>query len=214
MSSRNNDAPSLGKKPKKEYILSPLRSSLAPIDLCYSDERSDSPIPSNSIQRSSKQKRVKEEDQIVKNEHSSKKVKTEDNKDKAISSSKTVTPKKPRRCGLCNETTDECHMQIYGKHCFNSCKKAIANHGAHNMTIQEINDIFFRSYLDAAEFYSQYKLNEEVDYSHLKDVHLPPCMAEITYEDTMIYFQKQINRVIRKKIQRKKDGSESMVRED
>ena len=80
--------------------------------------------------------------------------------------------------------------------------------------LPKISTTFFCSYLNAAEYYSMLKLNEVVDYSHLKDVDLPPCMVAITYEDTMIYFQKQLSRVIKKNIQRKKNRSQSMVRED
>lgn len=206
MSSNKKGTRSCTKNQRKKSSLSQL-SVVTPIDLCYSDETNDIQSPLNSIQRSSKKKRVKVEYDMTNDEYVSKKLKTEDN-------NKTVTPKKPRHCGLCKETTDECHMQLYGNHCFNSCKKAIARNGAQNMSAQDIDNIFFRSYLDAAEYYSQFKLNEVVDYSHLKDVNLPPCMAEITYEDTMTYFQMQLSRVIKKNIQRKKNCSESMVRED
>ena len=207
MSSNNKGTRSCTKKPTKKSSLSQLSVITPTIDLCYSDDSDDIQSPLNTIQHSSKKKRVKVEYDMTNDEYPSKKLKTEDNNE-------TVTPKKPRRCGLCKETTDECHMQLYGNHCFNSCKKAIARNGAKNMSAQDINDIFFRSYLDAAEYYSQFKLNEVVDYSHLEDVDLPRCMAEITYEDTMTYFQMQLSRVIKKNVQRRKNRSESMVRED
>lgn len=209
----NKDRRSCTMDTRKQSSLSPL-SKVPAIDLCYSDESNDDQVPFNNIQHRSKQKRVKVEEENTNNEHASKKVKTEDNNNETSGASKTVTPNKPRRCGLCNEPADECHMELYGKHCFSSCKKAIHRNGAKNMSAQDINNIFFRSYLNAAEYYSMLKLNEVVDYSHLKDVDLPPCMVAITYEDTMIYFQKQLSRVIKKNIQRKKNRSQSMVRED
>ena len=217
MSTRSKDAGSPRKKQKtrsSQFLVSG-QEQQPTIDLCYSDSDSDTHIPFNNIQRKSKNKNVKvEEEEGTPSEHLFKRNRTEDSKDGTVDSSVPVTPRrKPRYCGLCNQTLDECHMNLFGTHCFNSCKKAIARNGALNMTVQEIHDIFFRSYLDAAEFHSQSAFNECVDYSHLHDVNLPSRMAEITYEDTMVYFGRQVQRVIKKKVVRQKDNSESFDRE-
>ncbi len=142
------------------------------------------------------------------------------------STSTTVTPTSTKKkasncssssrfCNFCAAVLEECPECLFGRHSYLRVKALIIedeenpNTTSSGLSITDINEAYFASYQFAHEYWNVRRYDElpicEADAYNV----LPPCMAAVSYADSMKCFQSYITAQTNNEIENKKASSEN-----